>query len=215
MEPQEMNYASSSFRSPPEYSFFPHAVERRKKPLDLPGPGKYRDAKSQDSPSWSIACGLHDLDPCTVDQLHCRHCEKQTLDSWQPPRDDPKRRRPAACATKGCAYVSAFNRGYCCCSCSKATPAPDFAVTAPAPARRIESETQSRARPKVWPGPGQYELKSTLEGVDVSGRGWIKPKQKDTKREALGPGHVEPRFTLTCRRAIDMFPPTRTGHRCP
>lgn len=49
-------------------------------------------------------------------------------------------------------------------------------------APRPEAKTKSRKVLQCWqPGPAQYNLKSTLEGVDVKGRGWIKPEKKEDK----------------------------------
>lgn len=80
------------------------------------------------------------------------------------------------------AYLAAENRYYCCCSCSKVTPAPGFMPPPPIRCARPEAKTKSRKVLQCWqPGPAQYNLKSTLEGVDVKGRGWIKPEKKEDK----------------------------------
>jgi len=215
VEPREINL-TASFRSGPEYSFYPHPkVECKKKAVDLPGPGKYyraeQDEKEKSKASFSMGPSINDLGGCPVELMHCSHCDKKTWETWTPPLDAKgKRPRPKECATKGCAYLAAENRSYCCCSCSKVTPAPGFMPPPPIRcAPRPEAKTKSRKVLQCWqPGPAQYNLKSTLEGVDVKGRGWIKPEKKEDKKpkdkkekEPLGPGHFEPRYSFTSTSA--------------
>ena len=110
-EPKEINL-TASFRSGPEYSFYPHPkVECKKKPVDLPGPGKYyraeQDEKEKSKASFSMGPSTNDLGGCPVELMHCSHCDKKTWETWTPPLDAKgKRPRPKECATKGCVHLS-------------------------------------------------------------------------------------------------------------
>ena len=110
-EPKEINL-TASFRSGPEYSFYPHPkVECKKKPVDLPGPGKYyraeQDEKEKSKGSFSMGPSTNDLGGCPVELMHCSHCDKKTWETWTPPLDAKgKRPRPKECATKGCVHLS-------------------------------------------------------------------------------------------------------------
>ena len=85
-------------------------------------------------------------------------------------------------------------------------------------APRPEAQTKSRKVLQNWqPGPGQYDLKSTLEGVDVRGRGWIKPEKKEDKNEKGKKDRVDDvdvngKFRLlnnpTATMAISLHKPT-------
>lgn len=211
VESQRIDLTTSSSTGGVEWSFGPHPpTVCHKVPPERPGPGAYyrADLDRQESakPAFSLGASANDLGGCPVELWHCTHCEKKTKETWTPPVDAKGvNQRPKECATKGCVYLAAPNRAYCCCSCSKVTPAPGYMPPSPQRlAPRRETKTESRGGPKKWPGPGQYDLKSTLDGVDfVKGNSWVKPEKKDKEKEKKdpGPGHFDPRYSAVTRSA--------------